>query len=92
VYLGARLLGKVGGGFVATRSLARQHPVPPLIGLGLASQGGMGLAIVIEYRFAVDDPLVPLVFGIAMSALLVNELAAPWLVRRVVAAADGGSP
>jgi hypothetical protein len=83
VFLVTRLLGKTVGAFLATRRLARRQPVPPLLGLGLVSQGGMGLAIIIEYRLAEDNPMVPVVMGVAISAILVNELLAPWLVRAV---------
>ncbi|HSN53117.1 MAG TPA: hypothetical protein VLT32_00525, partial [Candidatus Sulfomarinibacteraceae bacterium] len=59
------------------------HPVPTLLGLGLASQGGMGLAIVLEYRFAATGAVAATAVGIGLTAVFVAELAAPWLVRRV---------
>jgi hypothetical protein len=89
-YLAVRLVGKTVGAFLATRRLTRQHPVPPLVGLGLASQGGMGLAIILEYRLAVEGPLVPVVVGIGITAIFVNDLLAPWLAMRVARHAEVG--
>lgn len=89
VYIGVRLLGKTGGAFLATRAMARRGSIPPLVGLGLASQGGMALAIIIEYRLAVDDALASFVVGVAMTSILANELMAPWLINKVAVWAEG---
>lgn len=82
-YVAARLAGKTAGAWLATRGLARRHPVPPMLGLGLASQGGMGLAIVLEHRFAATGAAAATASAIGLTAVFVAELAAPWLVRRV---------
>jgi len=82
VYVGVRLVGKVVGGYLSTRRLARHHAVPPLIGLGLVSQGGMGLAIIVEFRFVVDQPLTEAVMSVAILAIIINEFLAPWLAIR----------
>jgi hypothetical protein len=87
IYVVVRLIGKALGGWLATRGLNRLHPVPPLLGLGLVSQGGMGLAIVIEYRFAVDGPVAAQAVSIALTAVFVGELLAPWTVSWVAARA-----
>jgi len=91
-YVAARLAGKVAGGFLTTRRLARHHPIPGMVGLGLASQGGMALAIIVEYRLVVDDPTTQVVVGIGITAVIVNELMAPWLARNVVGRTAEGSP
>ena len=87
VYVAVRMVGKVVGGFLSTRRLARHHAVPPLIGLGLVSQGGMGLAIIVELRFLVDLPLTEAVMSVAVLAIIINELLAPWLAIRTAARA-----
>ena len=84
-YIAIRLLGKVAGGYLATRRLARHHPVSPLIGFGLVSQGGMGLAIIVELRFAVEHPVIEAVVSVAILAIIVNELLAPWLATWIAA-------
>ncbi len=82
VYVGVRLVGKVAGGYLSTRRLARHQEVPPLIGFGLVSQGGMGLAIIVEFRFVVDQPLAEVVMSVAVLAIIINEFLAPWLAIR----------
>jgi hypothetical protein len=89
VYVGVRLLGKVTGGYLSSRRLAQHHAVPPLIGLGLVSQGGMGLAIIVELRYVVDQPLVEVVTSVAIMAIIINELLAPWLAIRTAGRAEG---
>jgi hypothetical protein len=87
VFVAVRLVGKVVGGYLSTRQVARHHPVPPLIGFGLISQGGMGLAIIVELRFAVDQPLIEAVVSVAILAIIINEILAPWLAIRTAARA-----
>jgi len=89
VFVGVRLVGKVAGGYLSTRRLARHHAVPPLIGLGLISQAGMGLAIIVELRFVVDHPLAEVVMSVAILAIIINELLAPWLAIRAAGGAGG---
>jgi Kef-type K+ transport system membrane component KefB len=91
-YVAARLIGKVVGAFVTTRRLRSQHRVPRLVGLGLASQGGMALAIIIEFWLAVDHPITQVVVGVAITAILINELAAPWLALWIAGRAQERSP
>jgi len=83
IYVMARGVGKVIGGYVSTRGLTRQHPVPRLVGLGLVSQGGMALAIVIDFLPAAPSALSQAIVGIAITAIIANELLAPWLTMTV---------
>jgi hypothetical protein len=89
VYVAVRLVGKVAGGYLSTRRLARHHAVPPLIGLGLVSQAGMGLAIIVELRFMVDHPLTEAVMSVAILAIIINELLSPWLAIRTAGGVEG---
>jgi hypothetical protein len=90
IFVLVRLAGKLVGGYLSTRRLARHQAVPPLIGLGLVSQGGMGLAIMVELRFMVDHPLIDAVMTAAILAIVVNELLAPWLAIRIAARSREG--
>jgi hypothetical protein len=90
VYVAIRLVGKLAGGYLSTRRLARHQAVPPLIGFGLISQGGMGLAIIVELRFVVDQPLTEAVMSVAILAIIINEFLAPWLAIRTAARAGEG--
>jgi hypothetical protein len=82
-YVMARGVGKVIGGYISTRSLTRQHPVPRLVGLGLVSQGGMALAIIIDFQPAAPSALSQMIVGVAITAIIANELLAPWLTALV---------
>jgi hypothetical protein len=49
----------------------------------------MGLAIIVELRFVVNEPLTEAVMSIAILAIIINELLAPWLAIRAAGQADG---
>jgi hypothetical protein len=85
-YLLVRLIGKLAGACVATRRLGRQQPVSPAVGLGLVSQAGMALAILVDYQLVVGGELARQVMGIGVLAVLANELLAPWLIMSVTGA------
>jgi hypothetical protein len=91
IYLSTRLSAKVVGCFLATRRLTRRHPIPHLVGLGLVSQSGMALAIIIDYRLVAHDAISQTVVGIAIAAIIANELAAPWITTKIARMAPGGS-
>lgn len=82
-YVAARLLGKLAGGWLSTLSLARHHPPTPWIGLGLISQSGMAVAIIVEYQLLTSNPIRDVVASVAVLAVLINELIAPWLAMRL---------
>jgi len=83
-YVAARLTGKVTGGYLATRGLAREQHIPGSVGLGLVSQGGMPLGIVIDYWLVVDDPVSEVVVSVAVVGIVLSELLGPWLAIGVV--------
>lgn len=63
-YFLIRIAGKGVGGFVATRVFRPQYPVPPHIGFGLVSEGGLVIAIIINFRFlypSIADSLTTIV-------------------------------
>ena len=90
-YLVLRLLGKLSGGYLAAYvaadprppGLADPHP-PGTLGLGLLSQGGVVLAMVMSYHQLAPSKVTGLVVTAVLAAVIVNELAAPGLVRRVL--------
>jgi hypothetical protein len=52
----------------------------------------MGLAIIVELRFAVDQPLIEAVVSVAILAIIINEILAPWLaIRTAVRAGESVS-
>jgi len=84
VYILARLAGKLGGGFLARRLVGGHYPLPRAVGLGLLSQSGMALAIVIDLQHSVQDAMSQLVLSVAILGIIVNELVGPALAVRLV--------
>ena len=84
LYLGLRLIGKVSGGFLAAR-IAPESSRPPLtLGLGLISQGGIAIAMVMNYYQLSSAPVTNAVVTTVLLAVILNELASPYLARAVL--------
>jgi hypothetical protein len=87
VYLGLRFLGKLSGGALAARS-ARDVIRPPLgMGLGLVSQGGMAIAMVMNYYQLSTAPVTDVVVTVVLIGVILNELAGPALAMRLLRSA-----
>jgi hypothetical protein len=92
LYLGLRLVGKVGGGYLAARA-ATEDLRPPLgLGLGLVSQGGMAVAMVMNYYQLSSTELTSAVVTTVLLAVILNELASPSLAKRVLRTAREITP
>lgn len=79
LYLGARFAGKLVGTGIAVQSSPKEWPLPASGGLGLISQGGLAIAMVVSYHWAFERYLVDWVVSVVLLAVVVNELAAPWV-------------
>lgn len=84
VYVATRLLGKLAGGLLASRMFRHPTPLSPWLGLGLTSQGGMAVAMVISFHQAFSGPAAQVILVMALAAVIVNELFSPALARRVL--------
>ncbi len=100
--LGVRLVAKLFGTWAALRIVAARG-VPSRLGLGLFANGGLALAIVINYALnygpyaGVESVVVDTVFAAVVLAVAGSEIAGPWLLKNVLARAGelggaGGSP
>lgn len=73
-YFSLRLLGKLAGVRAATLAFRPQYPVPGKLGLGLVSEGGLAIAIIVSYRLlhasVVSDALVTII----IFSVLIGEL------------------
>lgn len=87
LYVGLRLLGKLGGGFLAARANPADEPVPGKLGLGLVAQGGMAIAMVMNYYQLNSSPLTDVVVTIVVVGVILNELAGPPLAMGVLRSA-----
>jgi hypothetical protein len=82
-YWGVRLIGKVLGGYVAIRGLAA-IPSPWTVGLTLVSQGGVAIAIVLNFQQAYDLEIGNAVTTIVLLSVMANELISPYSARKVL--------
>jgi len=78
-YFLVRIIGKFIGAFTATRIFKAEYNVPPTIGLGLISEGGLTVAILVNFQLLYPVIAGPLVTIIILS-VFINELFSPWLI------------
>jgi Kef-type K+ transport system membrane component KefB len=79
VYVMVRMLGKLLGTFVATRTLKADFTIPPTAGLGLISEGGLAVAIIMNFSFlypSLSDYLVTII----IPSMFINEIIGPKLM------------
>jgi hypothetical protein len=84
LYLGLRLIGKVSGGYLAGRAAPSHSRPPPIVGLGLVSQGGIAIAMVMNYYQLSSAAVTEVVVTTVLVAVILNELASPFLARTVL--------
>ncbi len=78
-YFLIRIMGKLTGGFVGTRVFKPLYRVPPQIGLGLISEGGLVIAIILNFRFiypSIADSLTTVV----IISVFISEFVSPRLI------------
>jgi hypothetical protein len=90
--LGVRLIAKLFATWAAVRIVAARH-VPRGLGLGLFANGGLGLAIVINYVLnygsyaGAESAVADTVFAAVVLAVAASEIAGPWMLKNVLARA-----
>ncbi|MBU2515435.1 hypothetical protein KJ966_29315 [bacterium] len=81
IYFLTRVIAKVIGAFASTRIFTPIYKVPAKIGLGLISEGGLVIAIVLNFRFfypSVANSLITIV----IVSILASEIISPWLILK----------
>jgi Kef-type K+ transport system membrane component KefB len=86
LYTVVRLVAKVAGSWLAARLVAGDAQTPPLLGFGLAAQGGMSLVIVLTVALSYDpqpgdDVAVTLLLSTVILGVILSELIGPFLTR-----------
>lgn len=85
LFLIARIIAKVGGGWLA----AAVYGATPLLGRGwgqaLLGQGGLAIAIGLSYQIGNDRPFADLVFTAAIVSVLLTDLSAARFARSAIA-------
>ncbi|MFW6147251.1 MAG: cation:proton antiporter [Thermodesulfobacteriota bacterium] len=79
IYFSVRIAGKMVGTFVATRSFRSDFSIPPYAGLGLISEGGLAVAIIINFSFLYPS-LSDYVATIVIVSMFISEIISPRLI------------
>ena len=82
--MGLRVVGKVSGGYLALGVAGRDLRVPRRMGLGLISQGGIAVAIVINYQQVFPTSISNVVVTSVLTAVIINELISPTLTKNLL--------
>lgn len=85
LFLVARTAAKIGGARLATRANGLLPVLGPDWGRGLLGQGGLALALALDYSQRSDAPMASIVFTGAIASVLLTDLSSAHLVRSVVA-------
>ncbi|MGH7482877.1 MAG: cation:proton antiporter [Longimicrobiales bacterium] len=90
LYFLLRTASKLAGGWVASGVVDTGFAVPGSIGLGLVSQGGISVAMVISAALShgllrqTRDPTIELLFSTVVLAVVLSELTGPFLSRSLL--------
>lgn len=92
LYLILRFAGKWLGGWLATRSAGdaeegERRPIAGHIGRGMLAQGGLAVAMVINYEQVYHNRLSGIVVTCVLVSVLLNEILSPALTRGVLVSA-----
>lgn len=96
-YFLIRIVGKLGGTLLATRSVSAGFPTPRRMGEGLVTQGGMSVALalsaVLTYEgFSSGQASAEIFFTIVVLGVVFSDLAGPFLTTDVLRRAGEISP
>lgn len=78
-YFLVRMLGKWSGNLMGVKLFKPPHEVPGSIGLGLLSDGGLTVAIIVNFQLlypAIADPVITAV----IISVIASEILSPWLI------------
>ncbi|HET9133472.1 MAG TPA: hypothetical protein VFN90_04140 [Gemmatimonadales bacterium] len=85
-FLALRTVGKVGGGWLAARANGLEEVFGSRWGLALVGQGGLAIALALDYSLSASPVLPNMVFTAALCSVLLTDLFSARLARDVVAA------
>jgi len=83
LYWSVRLVGKLMGGYVAVHGFTGIQS-PRAVGLGLLSQGGVAIAMILNFKQAYASSLTSGVVTIVLLSVMANEVVSPYLAKRVL--------
>ena len=92
LFLAARTGGKIVGARAATRLSGARPALGDAWGRALLGQGGLALALALDYLAIEDAPLASIVFTAAIASVLLTDLASARMIHSVVAPLVRGRP
>lgn len=81
VYFMTRILGKIVGNYIAVKIYRPYFPVPPLYGLGLLSEGGLTVAIALNFQLLYPE-LADILVTVVIASITLNDFISPKLIIR----------
>lgn len=84
VYCLYRFLGKMLGGIVINRFYPGSAIFPPQLGFGLLAQGGLPLAILLEFQQEFPFDFTPAVICIGLLAVIYNDILSSYLLKHLL--------
>jgi Kef-type K+ transport system membrane component KefB len=77
LYLAVRAFGKVGGGLLGAQLIKVNRGRQRLGGLALLGQGGLAIAMAVNYSHVYESPITPTVVTVLILGVIINELVGP---------------
>ena len=84
MYFMLRFAGKIVGGWAAVRAVPGLYMYPKLLGLGLLEQGGLALAILLDFQQRFSGPEVSAAVSFALVAVVLAQITSPYLAHRLI--------
>jgi len=88
LYFIIRLGGKLMGAYLATHIFRPKYEVPPHLGVGLISEGGLAIAIIIDFELLYPSVLADWFITTIVFSVLLSELIGPRLILSLFANKD----
>ncbi|MFP4532196.1 MAG: hypothetical protein ACLFNS_05895 [Desulfobacterales bacterium] len=83
-YLFFRTCGKILGGYIAARFIAKDFKTTPWIGLGLLSQSGVAIAMAMDLYLKGGGAVMDQIVAMLVIAVIINELLSPEIVQQLL--------
>ncbi len=90
-YLLARFVGKLCGGALAARMVKPRHTFPKNLGMGMISQGGMVIAMVISYQQLHASQISHIIVTMVLIGVLLSELLGSEFAKKLLESQEKAS-
>jgi len=81
IYFLYRALGKLFSGFIIIRFNTKLKKYPPYLGFGLLDQGGLALAILLDFYRGFPTDISAQIVSLALIAIILNNFISPTLLK-----------